>query len=342
MPSHPTLSVRNLAIEYQTRRGWVKAAQAVNFDLLPGEALALIGESGSGKTTVGTSLIRLLPGNATISAGEIVYRRPVADGSATEIDVRALDAEGLRRFRWKEAAMVFQGSMNAFNPVLRISDQFNDTSRAHGGPRGRELVERGKSLLELVRLDPRRVWEAYPHELSGGMRQRVLIALALLLEPQLLILDEPTTALDVLTQRSVIDVLRDLRKALNFSMIFISHDLALAAELVDRMATFYAGTIVEIGNTRTLFNRPHHPYTRGLLRSLPTLDSDRAEVASIPGSPPDLINLPKGCAFHARCQAAQAICSQDMPPPEEVAARHIVRCHFWRDVAGAARAEATR
>ena len=145
MPSHPTLSVRNLAIEYQTRRGWVKAAQAVNFDLLPGEALALIGESGSGKTTVGTSLIRLLPGNATISAGEIVYRRPVADGSVTEIDVRALDAEGLRRFRWKEAAMVFQGSMNAFNPVLRISDQFNDTSRAHGGPRGRELVDLGAS-----------------------------------------------------------------------------------------------------------------------------------------------------------------------------------------------------
>jgi len=338
MPQTPTLSVRNLGIEYKARRGFVKAARDVSFEIMPGEALALIGESGSGKTTIGTGLIRLLPSNARITSGEIIYRRHSGQGSAAtvrEIDVRKLTPDGLRRFRWKECAMVFQGSMNAFNPVLRVADQFADTAKAHDGPQGRELDERGKHLLSLVRLDPNRVWKAYPHELSGGMRQRVLIALSLLLEPQLLILDEPTTALDVLTQRSVIDVLRELRAALKFSMIFISHDLALASELVDRMATYYAGTIVEIGDTRGMFNQSRHPYTGGLLRSLPTLESERDSLASIPGSPPDLIDLPEGCKFHARCNHARAKCSQAEPVAEEIGNRHEVKCHYWREIASA-------
>ena len=340
MPQTPTLSVRNLGIEYKAKRGFVKAARDVNFDIMPGEALALIGESGSGKTTIGTGLIRLLPSNARITSGQIVYRRhTLVNGQPgaveREIDVRKLDQDGLRKFRWKECAMVFQGSMNAFNPVLRVADQFADTAKAHDGPQGRALAERGKHLLSLVRLDPNRVWKAYPHELSGGMRQRVLIALSLLLEPQLLILDEPTTALDVLTQRSVIDVLRELRAALKFSMIFISHDLALASELVDRMATYYAGAIVEIGDTRSMFNQSRHPYTGGLLRSLPTLESEHDSLASIPGSPPDLIDLPNGCKFHARCAHAQAKCSQTEPAVEELGDRHEVKCHYWREIASA-------
>ncbi len=340
MPQTPTLSVRNLGIQYKARRGFVQAARNVSFDLMPGEALALIGESGSGKTTIGTGLIRLLPTNAAITSGEIIYRRhKLVNGQPgpveKEIDVRKLDANGLREFRWKEAAMVFQGSMNAFNPVLKVVDQFADTAKAHGGPQGRELDERGQHLLGLVRLDPKRVWKAYPHELSGGMRQRVLIALSLLLEPQLLILDEPTTALDVLTQRSVIDVLRELRASLKFSMIFISHDLGLFADLVDRMATYYAGTIVENGATRSMFNEARHPYTGGLLHSLPTLESERDSLASIPGSPPDLINLPDGCKFHARCKHAQARCSQEEPAAEEVGHRHEVKCHYWREIAAA-------
>lgn len=340
MTQTPTLSVRNLGIEYKAKRGFVKAARDVNFDIMPGEALALIGESGSGKTTIGTGLIRLLPSNARITSGQILYRRhSLVNGQLgpveREIDVRKLNPDGLRKFRWKECAMVFQGSMNAFNPVLRVADQFADTAKAHDGPQGRDLDERGKHLLSLVRLDPNRVWKAYPHELSGGMRQRVLIALSLLLEPQLLILDEPTTALDVLTQRSVIDVLRELRAALKFSMIFISHDLALASELVDRMATYYAGAIVEIGDTRSMFNQSRHPYTGGLLRSLPTLESERDSLASIPGSPPDLIDLPDGCKFHARCAHARAQCSQSEPPAEDLGNRHEVKCHYWREIAGA-------
>ena len=329
MTMQPTLSVQNLSIDYKARRGFVQAVRNVSFDVYPGEALALIGESGSGKTTMGTSIVRLLPTNAVVKGGRIVYRRQSTNHLLNqETDTLQLNDKQLREFRWKECAMVFQGSLNAFNPVLRICDQFADTSRAHGGPQGRDLDERGKHLLNLVRLDPARVWRAFPHELSGGMRQRVLLALSLLLEPQLLILDEPTTALDVLTQRSIMDVLRDLRTKLSFSMIFISHDLALAAELADRVATAYAGRIIEIGNTRDVFAQPRHPYTRGLIHAVPTLRTEKDSLASIPGSPPDLIHLPSGCKFHPRCAFATEQCKAEDPLAESVPGdeRHEVAC----------------
>lgn len=222
-----------------------------------------------------------------------------------------LKGGALRHFRWGECAMVFQSALNALNPVLRISEHFSDTARAHGFKAGQgadALRKRSMDLLARVRLDPERVWRAFPHELSGGMRQRVLIALALLLEPQLLILDEPTTALDILTQRSIMDVLKELRSQLGFSMLFISHDLALAAELADRVATMYAGRIIEIGDVRTVFNNPYHPYTIGLIKAVPTLTGDKSELTSVPGSPPDLINLPTGCKFHPRCPLADERC----------------------------------
>ena len=248
----PTLSVQNLSIEYRARRGKVQAIRNVSFDVQRGEALALIGESGSGKTTMGLGVVQLLPGNAAVSQGSILYQSYAAPSAyarpapGPQIEVLKLKGKALRQFRWKECAMVFQSALNALNPVLRISDQFADTSAAHGYLQGRALKERAEQLLTLVRLDPARVWRSFPHELSGGMRQRVLIALGLLLEPQLLILDEPTTALDILTQRNIMDVLKELRQKLDFSLIFISHDLSLAAELADRVATVYAGKIVEI------------------------------------------------------------------------------------------------
>jgi peptide/nickel transport system ATP-binding protein len=320
--SSPVLSVSDLSIEYSANRGRVRAVRNVSFDIMPGEAMALIGESGSGKTTIGTSIVRLLQSNASITSGSITYRR-----GARETNVLALNTRQLREFRWKECAMVFQGSLNAFNPVLRIADQFADTSRAHGGPQGRALETRSKQLLERVRLDPERAWRGFPHELSGGMRQRVLLALSLLLEPQLLILDEPTTALDVLTQRSILEVLRDLRSQLGFAMIFISHDLALAAELADRVATAYAGRIVEIGATRAVFARPRHPYTRGLIQAVPTLRTERHTLASIPGSPPDLIDLPGGCKFHPRCLFATERCKHDEPIAEKLGRDEVACWH---------------
>ena len=323
------LSVKDLWIEYPTARGAVRAVRGATFDLRQGESLALIGESGSGKTTLGLALIRLLPHSARIPRGQITYRRK--DRTS---DVLSLGAEDMRRFRWEECAMVFQGAQNALNPVLTIRDQFIDTVQAHRRQGQREIHERAEELLRLVQLEPDRVLRAYPHELSGGMRQRVLIAMSLLLQPQILILDEPTTALDILTQRAVIDVLRRLKEQLGFATIFVSHDLSLAAELADRVATMYAGRVVELGPVNDIFYRSAHPYTKALLEAVPTVVGDEEKLISIPGSPPDLRNLPEGCPFHPRCAFAQERCRTEDVPVEMVSSRQEVACLRWRDVRG--------
>ena len=333
--AEPILSVRNLSIVYQARRGQVQAVRNISFDVKRGEAVALIGESGSGKTTVGLGLMRLLPATASIVGGNIFYRRPMNGSNLANRETEVLDLKGnsLRQFRWRECAMVFQSALNALNPVLRISEHFADTAKAHGYLSGYRqttaLRDRSWQLLSMVRLDPERVWRSFPHELSGGMRQRVLIALALLLEPQLLILDEPTTALDILTQRNIMDVLKELRGKLGFAMLFISHDLALAAELADRVATVYAGEIIEIGDVRTIFRRPYHPYTIGLIKAVPTLTSDKSSLVSVPGSPPDLIQLPTGCKFHPRCPLADERCQREAPELTEVVPGHQAACWHW-------------
>ena len=331
----PILSVRNLSIAYQARRGQVQAVRNISFDVERGEALALIGESGSGKTTIGLGLMHLLPSTAQVISGSAIYRRSPNGSAGGETEVLSLKGGNLRQFRWHECAMVFQSALNALNPVLRVSEHFVDTAKAHGylsGPRETSaLRERSLHLLSLVRLDPQRVWHSFPHELSGGMRQRVLIALALLLEPQLLILDEPTTALDILTQRNIMDVLKELRQKFGFAMLFISHDLALAAELADRVATVYAGQIIEIGDVRTIFRNPGHPYTIGLIKAVPTLTSDKSALVSVPGSPPDLIQLPTGCKFHPRCPLADERSRQEEPTLEEIASGHHVACWHWTE-----------
>lgn len=306
---------------YHSSRGEVKATNNVSFELRKGEALALIGESGSGKTTLSLALIRMLAKSAEISAGKVLYTR---DGVTR--DVLDLSNGEMRAFRWSDCAMVFQGAQNAFNPVLRISDQFMDTARAHGKPDKAWVRQRTLELFKLVRLDPERVFDAYPHELSGGMKQRTMLALGVLLDPQIVILDEPTTALDILTQRAIIDVLNEMQERLNFSIIFISHDLALAAEMADRVATMYAGEMVELGTVEQIFYEPLHPYTVGLLRSVPKLTHGQDELVSIPGSPPDLINPPSGCKFHPRCQFATDKCKQEMPPFVEYDTGHFAAC----------------
>lgn len=323
----PVLVVDDLWVEYPARRGVVKAVRGASFELRHGETLALIGESGSGKTTLGLALVRLLPKAARIKQGRITYYR-----NGTSQDILTLNAEKLRRFRWRECAMVFQGAQNALNPVLRIEAQFLDTARAHGMTDPAAVRARAVELLTMVQLDPQRVLHAYPHELSGGMRQRVLIALGLLLQPQVIILDEPTTALDILTQRSIIDVLRKLRAQLDFSLIFISHDLSLAAELADRVATVYAGEIVEIGSVYDIFEHPRHPYTLALTRAVPTVTGEMHPLAAIPGSPPDLINPPLGCAFHPRCALATEQCRREPPLLERVGEDHWAACWHWEEV----------
>jgi len=320
--------VEGLSVEYRTPAGVVCAVRDVSFDLHLNESLALIGESGCGKTTLGLALLRLLPKLGRTSAGAIRYRR--RDGHV--IDLLELDGDELREFRWRECAMVFQGAMNSFNPVLRVWDQMLDTVRAHKAMSRDEVRDRSVKLLRMVQLEPDRILKAYPHELSGGMRQRVLIAMALLLDPPVIILDEPTTALDILTQRAIIEVLRSLRQELDFAMIFISHDLALAAELADRVATMYAGRVVEQGAVRDIFYQPRHPYTVGLIKAVPPVVGDLPEIASIPGAPPSLLLLPSGCSFHPRCPYARDRCAQEDPVLTGVGVGHEVACHYWQEV----------
>lgn len=316
------LSVRELSVSYLAKRGRVRAVQTVSFDLHKGETLALIGESGCGKSTLNLALIRQLPSTGSIDSGQILYTRP--DGKI--VDVVSMSKGDLRRFLWADCAMVFQGALNSLNPVLRVRDLVMDTARAHGLNQN-EAKRRAFDLFEKVRLDPSRVFNAYPHELSGGMRQRVLLALALLLRPQIVIMDEPTTAVDILTQRSILDVIEQLKTEFGFSVIFISHDLAVAAEIADTVATMYAGEIVEIGPVEEVFYRSRHAYSLALLNAAPRLSTGEETLESIPGSPPDLIQPPSGCKFHPRCAFAVETCKTTQPPLIMPEIGHRVACH---------------
>jgi peptide/nickel transport system ATP-binding protein len=318
------LSVKDFSISYLAERGRVRAATNISFDLHHGETLALIGESGCGKSTLTLGLLRLLPKTGFIDKGSAIYTRR----QGASVDILSLSERQMKNFLWAECSMVFQGALNSLNPVLRISDMVYDTAQAHGLNR-KEAKATALGLFEKVRLDAKRVFNAYPHELSGGMRQRVLLALALLLRPQVVIMDEPTTAVDILTQRSILEVLKELRAELDFSIIFISHDLAVAAEIADTIATMYAGEIVEMGPVEEVFYRPRHAYTLSLLDAAPRLSVGSQELHSIPGSPPDLIELPSGCKFHERCRFATDICVHEAPPL--LAAQdnpdHILSCY---------------
>lgn len=316
------LSVRDFSVSYSAERGRVRAVSEVSFDLHEGETLAFIGESGCGKSTLNLGLLRLLPRTGSIDSGSVVYT--YRDGR--QIDINSLTQRQLKQFLWSECSMVFQGALNSLNPVLRISDMVYDTAQAHN-MNHKEARTRALDLFERVRLEAKRVFRAYPHELSGGMRQRVLLALSLLLRPQIVIMDEPTTAVDILTQRSILEVLKALREELQFSIIFISHDLAVAAEIADTVATMYAGELVEVGPVEDVFYRSRHAYTYSLLDAAPRLSVGEQELHSIPGSPPDLIEPPGGCKFHERCRFATEICATTPPELTRSEQRHFAACH---------------
>ncbi|MEU9831647.1 ABC transporter ATP-binding protein [Streptosporangium sp. NPDC048047] len=303
------LEIRDLGVDYLSGSGAVHAVSGVSLDLRRGEILGLAGESGSGKSTLANAVARLLRPPASITSGSVVYRRQ--DGSA--VDVLALGGNELRAFRWKELAVVFQSAMNSLNPVITVGAQIDDVLRVHAPRMSRtERTERSVELLQRVGIsaDRRR---SYPHELSGGMRQRAAIAIALALNPEIIIMDEPTTALDVVVQRDILAEIRALREEYGFAVVFITHDLSLLMEISDRIAIMYAGRVVETGTAETLHRAPRHPYTLGLLRSFPRLRGPREELFGIPGVPPDLRSPPPGCAFHPRCAMAVAECSESLP-----------------------------
>jgi peptide/nickel transport system permease protein len=302
------LDVRELRVEYVSG-GRVPAVSDVSFTLRRGEVLGIAGESGSGKSTLAYAITRLHKPPAEISQGRILYTKPDGD----TVDVLALDDAELREFRWEELSIVFQSAMHALNPVLRIGAQIEDVIVAHRpGTSAPERAARVIELLGVVGIPADRA-NSYPHELSGGMRQRAMIAIGLALDPEIIVMDEPTTALDVVIQRQIIDKIMELKDRLGFSVVFITHDLSLLIELSDTIAVMYGGKIIEMGSADDFYRRPQHPYSRGLLSSFPTLSGPKRELTGIVGSPPDLRRLPSGCAFQPRCPVAFDGCTSEVP-----------------------------
>ena len=314
VPGDPVLDARGLCVDYGLGRDAVRAVTNVSLTLRRGEVLGLAGESGSGKSTLAFAITRLLRAPGVIAGGRVLFHsRPEPGQPVQTIDLTRADAETLGRIRWSELSMVFQSAMHALNPVARIENQLTDALKRHRSEMtAQQRHERAVELLRMVGITPDRL-RAYPHELSGGMRQRVMIAVALALEPQVVIMDEPTTALDVVTQREIIEELMLLRHRLGFAIVFITHDLSLLLELADSIAIMYAGRLVEYATAADLLNAPRHPYTLGLLGSFPALHGERRRMSGIPGSPPSLRNLPSGCTFHVRCPYVLERCRSEEP-----------------------------
>jgi len=320
------LSVRGLVVEFRIPRGVLRAVDNVDLDVYKGEVLGLGGESGCGKSVLAHAILNIVDPNGYIKSGRVIFR-----DNGKEIDVLKLPKEQLRKFRWSRIAIVFQGAQNSFNPVIRVKDHFIDTMVDHKGSVPQEsILNQALELLKNVRLDAERVLKMYPHEMSGGMKQRALIALSFILGPKLIILDEPTSALDVLTQKFIVRLLREIHEKTGLTMIFITHDLAVLAEVADRIAIMYLGSMVEIADTYSLFYEPKHPYTQALLRSIPSLTGAIEELKPLPGPMPDPVNPPPGCKFHPRCQYRMKICEKVRPQLINIGGEHYVACHLYQ------------
>lgn len=311
------LQVEDLTMHYTTRAGEVSAVNNVAFSLKRGQSMGLVGESGCGKTSIAFSLLRLLPDNAVIKSGSVYL-----NGT----DLIQLKEEQMRRIRWRRISMVFQAAMNALNPVYKVGDQVIEAMENHGQVETlQEAREHVASLFSLVGLDPK-LMDQYPHEYSGGMRQRAVIAMALACSPDLIIADEPTTALDVIVQDSLLREMIELQNKLDMSMIYISHDVAVIAEVTERVGVMYAGRMAEFGTGEEIFKYPLHPYTYGLLSAFPSIVGPKRELTTLPGEPPDLLTPPPGCRFHPRCPYATETCSQEVPEFKDMGRDRFVAC----------------
>jgi len=311
------LEVNDLTMHYMTRKGPVFAVDDVSFHVGRGEAIGLVGESGCGKTSVAISLLKLLPTNAKIMKGEI---------KINNTDVVPLANREMNKHRWKNISMVFQAAMNSMNPVYTVEDQILEAMREHVPHLSdHEMSEKIDYLFDLVGLDPA-LKTQYPHQYSGGMRQRAVIAMALSCDPDIIIADEPTTALDVIVQDAILKRVREIQEELNMAMIYISHDIAVIAEVSERVGVMYAGKLVEMSTTQDIFHNPIHPYTMALMSSFPSIVGEKTELVTLAGEPPDLLNPPKGCRFHPRCPYATEVCQEDEPEFRDHGAGHLAAC----------------
>lgn len=324
MEKNTVLTIKELKAGYEIKSGFVSAVDNVSFSLKKGEFLGIAGESGCGKSTLAYAIMNLLRDNGCIRSGTV---------QLNDVNISSLSELEMKRIRWADLSMVFQSAMNALNPVLKIGEQLTDAIFAHQDISRTKAQARAKEVLELVDISSER-YDAYPHQLSGGMKQRVMIAMALILQPDLIIMDEPTTALDVVVQRTIIEKIQELQRQFDFSVIFITHDLSLLVEVSDKLAIMYAGKIIEFGNAHDVFAEPMHPYTEGLMASFPALTGPIKRMGGIEGKPPDLLNPPEGCRFAPRCQKVMDICRKEYPQEYVKSDGHKVSCHLYREKMG--------
>lgn len=321
--SNNVIEIKGLTVKFPMKIGTLCAADEVNFEIEKGKITALVGESGSGKSTVASAVLRSVSSPGVISSGSIMYQ-----GN----DVLKFNKTELQKYKWSQVAMVFQAAQNVLNPVMTIKEQIMETVLAHE-PKMKEedIVAKASKLFDYVRLDATRVLKSFPHELSGGMKQRVMIAFSLLLDPELLILDEPTTALDVITQDYIFEILEKIHKELGITMLLLTHDIGVVAKVADKVGVMYAGKIVEFGDIFTVFGSGKHPYTRSLMQAAPSLIGDVKDLKTVKGAAPNLLDLPSGCTFHPRCTCAKEVCSKQTPKVSILEDKHIVMCHIYEE-----------